>query len=103
MATARQVRHTPEELLAISDRLMPELIDGKFVEREPLGMRRDALVGTISRRNFLSGQFFPQFLRGQLEELPEAQVGQLQSQQAVWRLTLAAAGPEPTQVPVQSL
>src|SRR4051794_23985744 len=42
--TTRQVRHTPEELLAISDRLMPELIDGKFVEREPLGMRLDALV-----------------------------------------------------------
>src|SRR5512144_1624678 len=28
--------------------------------------------GTISRRNVHCGQLFPQFLRGQLEELPEA-------------------------------
>ena len=62
-----------------------------------------AVTGTISRRISQRGQFFPQFLRGQLEELPEAQVGQLQAQQAVRRLTLAAAGPEPTQVPVQPL
>ena len=31
--------------------------------------------GTISRRNFLSGQLFPQFVRGQLEELAEAHLG----------------------------
>jgi serine/threonine protein kinase len=53
-------------------------------------------MGTISRRISHRGQFFPQFLRGQLEELPEAQVGQLQAQQAVRRLTLTAAGPEST-------
>src|SRR5512135_1061300 len=39
--------------------------------------------GTISRRNLLSGQFFPQLLRGQLEELPETQLGEIQAQQAV--------------------
>jgi hypothetical protein len=44
---------------------------------------------------------FPQFLRGQLEELPEAQGGELQAQQAVGRLVLAAADPEPAEVPVQ--
>jgi hypothetical protein len=32
-------------------------------------------VGTISRRNFLSGQLFPQFVRGQLEELAETHPG----------------------------
>ena len=60
-------------------------------------------LGTISRRIFHRGQFFPQFLRRQLEELPEAQLGQLQAQQAVRRLILAAAGSEPPQVPVQAL
>jgi hypothetical protein len=59
--------------------------------------------GTISRRNFLPGQCFPQFLRGQLEELPEAQVRQFHTHQAVRRLTLAAADPELAKVPVQPL
>src|SRR5512142_1735463 len=49
------------------------------------------------------GQLFPQFPRGQLEELPEAQVGQLQVEKAVRRLILAVAGSEPPQVPVQPL
>src|SRR4051794_39539973 len=48
-------------------------------------------LGTISRRIVHRGQLFPQFLRSQLEELPEAQRGQLQAQQAVRRLTLAGA------------
>src|SRR3954447_17324391 len=60
-------------------------------------------AGTISRRMLLRGQFFPQLLRAQLEELPEAQLGEIQAQQAVRRLILAAAGPEATQVPVQPL
>jgi Uma2 family endonuclease len=47
MATATRGRHTPEELLSISDRLMPELIDGELVEREPLGQRLDALVANL--------------------------------------------------------
>jgi hypothetical protein len=59
--------------------------------------------GTISRRIFHRGQLFPQFLRGQLEELPEAQVGDIQAQQAVRRLILAAADSESPQIPVQAL
>src|SRR4051794_37725479 len=35
--------------------------------------------GTISVRISQRGQFFPQLLRGQLEELPEAQLGQFQT------------------------
>jgi hypothetical protein len=62
-----------------------------------------AVAGTISHRMILRGQFFPQLLRGQLEELPEAQLGEIQAQQAVRRLIFAAAGPEATQVPVQTL
>jgi hypothetical protein len=59
--------------------------------------------GTISRHILLRGQFFPQFLRCQLEELPEAQVGQFQAQQAVRRPTFAAANSKAMQVPVQAL
>ena len=68
------------------------------VRREGKGMG-----GIISRRNLLNGQLFPQFLRGQSEELPEAQLGEPQTHQAVGRLALASAGSEPPQVPVQSL
>jgi hypothetical protein len=32
-----RVRHKPEELLEITDRPMPELIDGQLVERIPMG------------------------------------------------------------------
>src|SRR3954469_393403 len=60
-------------------------------------------TGTFSRRIILRGQLFPQLLRGQLEELPEAQVGELQVQQTVGRLILAATSPEPAEVPVQPL
>ncbi len=49
MATATQTQHTPEELLEITDRPMPELIDGQLVEREPLGQKADAVAA-----NFLS-------------------------------------------------
>ena len=61
------------------------------------------VAGTISRRISQCGQFLPQFLRSQFEELPEAQVGHFQPQQAVRRLILSAAGPEPAQIPVQTL
>jgi putative transposase len=60
-------------------------------------------VGTISRRILLRGQSFPKFLRGELEELPEAQLGKPQAQQAVRRLILAVSGSKPAQVPVQTL
>ena len=52
MATVAPPRHTPEDLLAITDRPMPELIDGEFVEREPMGQRADEIAlsfGTILR------------------------------------------------------
>ena len=52
------------------------------------------LVGTISRRIICSGQLFAQFFRSHPEELPEAQRGQLQAQEAVRRLMLSVPGPE---------
>src|SRR5271157_2336928 len=50
--------------------------------------------GTISRHIICSGQLFAQFFRGHPEELPEAQRGQLQAQEAVRRLILSVPGPE---------
>jgi hypothetical protein len=47
MATATQVEHTPEELLEITDRPMPELIDGQLVERLPMGRKADAIAGNF--------------------------------------------------------
>ncbi len=81
---------------------------GRFSERKgtPLFDSRlppETFEGTISRRIILRGQSFPQFLRRELEELPEAQVVQLQAQQTVRRLVLAEAGPKTAQVPVQTL
>ena len=52
------------------------------------------LNGTISRHIICSGQLFAQFFRSHPEELPEAQRGQLQAQQAVRRLILSVPGPE---------
>jgi Uma2 family endonuclease len=49
MATTIQTRHTPEELLEITDRPMPELVDGQLVEREPMGQRSDAVAARILR------------------------------------------------------
>ncbi len=49
MATATQVEHTPEELLEITDRPMPELIDGQLVERPPMGRKADAVAARILR------------------------------------------------------
>lgn len=43
MATATAVRYTPEDLLEITDRLMPELVDGELVEREPMGQKADEI------------------------------------------------------------
>jgi Uma2 family endonuclease len=48
MATATTVRHTPEDLLAITDRPMPELVDGELVERE-MGQKSDAIAFRIGR------------------------------------------------------
>jgi Uma2 family endonuclease len=48
MATVEQVRQTPEDLLAITDRPMPELVDGEFLERE-MGQKSDAIASRIGR------------------------------------------------------
>lgn len=46
MATATEPRtYTPEDLLAITDRPMPELIDGHLVERE-MSLKSDAIAAT---------------------------------------------------------
>jgi Uma2 family endonuclease len=49
MASATEVQHTPEELLQITDRPMPELIDGQFVERPPMGRKAGFIAGRILR------------------------------------------------------
>ena len=67
------------------------------------GYERGELLGTISRRISHRGQFFPQILRRQLEELPETRRGEIQARQAVRRLTFAAAYSEAAQVPVEAL
>ena len=38
---------TPEDLLEVSDRLMPELIDGQLVEREPMGLKANAVAANV--------------------------------------------------------
>ena len=45
MATVAKTGYTPEDLLAIRDRLMPELIDGELVERE-MGQKSDSIAAT---------------------------------------------------------
>jgi Uma2 family endonuclease len=49
MATVTQAPHTPEALLEIHDRPMPELVDGQLVERPPMGQRSDAIASRIGR------------------------------------------------------
>ena len=75
MATATQVRHTPEDLLEITDRPMPELIDGQLVERQPMGQKvgRDrcatsfALIGNyVEDASTRRRQWCP----GELPDLP---------------------------------
>jgi Uma2 family endonuclease len=45
MATATQTRYTPEDLLLIDDRPMPELVNGELLERE-MGQRSDSIAAT---------------------------------------------------------
>jgi Uma2 family endonuclease len=45
MATVTETGHTPEELLEIDDRPMPELVDGEFLERE-MGQKSDSIAAT---------------------------------------------------------
>ena len=46
MATATQTRYTPEDLLKINDRSMPELVDGQLVERE-MGQIADLVAARL--------------------------------------------------------
>jgi Uma2 family endonuclease len=46
MATVTQTRFTPEDLLHIEDRPMPELVDGQLLERE-VGQKSDAIAATF--------------------------------------------------------
>ncbi len=43
MSTVAPPRHTPEELLEITDRPMPELVDGEILERMPMGFESDVV------------------------------------------------------------
>jgi len=43
MATITERVYTPEDLLKITDRPMPELVDGELIERPPMGQRADAV------------------------------------------------------------
>ncbi len=46
MATVVETRYRPEDLLAITDRPMPELVDGGLVERD-MGQESDAIAATV--------------------------------------------------------
>jgi len=46
MATATPTRHTPEDLLEIDDRPMPELVGGQLIERGT-GLEADAVAVTL--------------------------------------------------------
>jgi Uma2 family endonuclease len=48
MAATTPYRYTPEDLLAITDRPTPELVDGQLVERE-MGQKADAVSARVSR------------------------------------------------------
>lgn len=50
MATAvGEKTYTPEDLLTITDRPMPELIDGELVERAPMGAKSDLVAFRLGR------------------------------------------------------
>jgi hypothetical protein len=84
-----------------------ELVNNQFarnmIHYMEMEAARDGLLGTISCRILLRGQLFPQFLRRQFEQLPEAHVGHLQAEQTVRRPILAAADAKAPHVPVQTL
>lgn len=46
MATVSKTRYTPEDLLEIRDRPMPELVDGVLIDR-PKGIERDSIACQI--------------------------------------------------------
>jgi Uma2 family endonuclease len=55
MATVTKTRYTPEDLLEINDRPMPELVDGELLERE-MGQESDSIA-------LLIGAFLVTFVR----------------------------------------
>ena len=60
MATVVEAAITPEDLLTITDRPMPELVDGELVEREPMGQKADAVAARIIiRLGIYSESIFP--------------------------------------------
>ena len=65
-----------------------------FLYKQLKELKSRGVIGTISRHIICSGQLFAQFFRSHPEELPEAQRGQLQAQEAVRRLILSVPGPE---------
>jgi Uma2 family endonuclease len=48
MSTVAKTRYTPEDLLEIHDRPMPELVDGELLERE-MGQEADSIAFCIGR------------------------------------------------------
>jgi Uma2 family endonuclease len=54
MATVTETSYTPEDLLAIDDRAMPELVDGQLQERA-MGQKSDSIAATCL---ILIGIFF---------------------------------------------
>jgi Uma2 family endonuclease len=47
MSIATATLHTPEDLLKVTDRPMPDLVNGEFVEREPMGQEAVAVASRI--------------------------------------------------------
>lgn len=47
MAIVPEATCTPEDLLTITDRPMPELVGGQLVERPPMGQKADAFAARI--------------------------------------------------------
>jgi Uma2 family endonuclease len=50
MATVTERRYTPKDLLKISDRPTPDLVDGVLEEREPMGQTADAVILRIGAK-----------------------------------------------------
>ena len=65
MATVTEVHYTPEDLLHITDRPMPELVDGELVEREPMGQKADGIASRlIIELGIYAKSSFPALING---------------------------------------
>jgi Uma2 family endonuclease len=47
MSTAATRTYTPEDLLAMTDRPCPDLVDGRLVRRDTMGQEADLVIGLI--------------------------------------------------------